>query len=433
MEQEKKRTKLYRRRRNSNTVVVLVGTIALLYLILQTVHALSNHVTTVAATRVTVENSIECSGIFIRDEVLVESLTSSTVKQLVSTGERVKKQSELAVSYAGESALETSRELELLEDEVALLRAALRSAGDFSDTARLDQQLTSAMRTLNAQVKDGIVTDARDTADSLREQSLRRAAGGLEAESLKKELNTLEDRMESLSSRVSGQTRSIRSPATGYFSESIDGYEGILTAELLETLSYEQLLEILEDDEPQVDENTALGKIVCGFSWYFAVPLPLDEAQRMRVNAKVSLRFSQTGEVVEGSVYAIRKSDDDAHALVILTGDRFTPSIVSLRKQEIDLILATYTGLKVPKEAVRVETETKTNEDGTETTTSRIGVYIMSGSFARFKEITQIYEADTYYVVRQEITGPRTVNALVMQDLIIVEGKEIEDKKVLKS
>ena len=175
MEQEKKRTKLYRRRRNSNTVVVLVGTIALLYLILQTVHALSNHVTTVAATRVTVENSIECSGIFIRDEVLVESLTSSTVKQLVSTGERVKKQSELAVSYAGESALETSRELELLEDEVALLRAALRSAGDFSDTARLDQQLTSAMRTLNAQVKDGIVTDARDTADSLREQSLRRA------------------------------------------------------------------------------------------------------------------------------------------------------------------------------------------------------------------------------------------------------------------
>ena len=56
----------------------------------------------------------------------------------------------------------------------------------------------------------------------------------------------------------------------------------------------------------------------------------------------------------------------------------------------------------------------------------------MSGSFARFKEITQIYEADTYYVVKQEITSPNTANALVMQDLIIVEGKEIEDKKVLK-
>ncbi len=428
---EKRKTKLYRRRRNSNTVVVLVGAVALLYLVLQTVHALTNHVTTVAATRVTVENSIECTGIFIRDEVLAEEVTSATVKQLVSTGERVKNQSQLAMVYAGESALETSRELELLEDEVSLLRAALRSAGDYSDTARLDQQLTAAMRTLSVQVKDGIVTDARETADSLREQSLRRAAGGLETEALNAELEALETRRESLSSRVSGQTRAILSPATGYFSETIDGYEGILTAGLLETLSYEELVEIL-DNKPAPSESKALGKIVRGFSWYFAIPLPADQAHRMRVNSAVSLRLSQTGEVVDCSVYAIRKSEDEEHALVIVTGDRFTPSIVSLREQEADLILGTYTGLKVPKEAVRVEASTKTAEDGSEATTSRIGVYIMSGSFARFKEITQIYEADTYYVVKQEITGPGAANALVMQDLIIVEGKEIKDKKVLK-
>lgn len=431
MEKEKRKVRLYRRRSNNNIVVVLVGTIALLYLVLQTVHALGNHVTTVAATRVTVENSIECEGIFIRDEVLAEDVSSATVKQLVSTGERVKKESRLAVSYSGESALETSQELELLEDEVSLLRAALRSAGDYSDTARLDQQLTTAMRTLSDQVKDGIVTDARDTADSLREQSLRRAAGSLDTDTLNQELEELEKKRDALSSRVSNQTRAILSPETGYFSETIDGYENILTTEALETLSYEELTEIL-DHKPEMPDSSALGKIVCGFSWYFAVPLPIDQAQRTRTNAKVQLRFSQTGEVVDGTVYAIRKSEDEEHALVILEGDRFSPSIVSLREQEIDLILGTYTGLKVPKEAVRVETETKTADDGSETTTSRVGVYIMSGSFARFKEITQIYEADTYYVVKQEITSPNTANALVMQDLIIVEGKEIEDKKVLK-
>ena len=431
MEQEKKKVKLYRRRRNNNIVVVLVGTIALLYLVLQTIHALGNHVTTVAATRVTVENSIECEGIFIRDEVLAEDVGSTTVKQLVSTGEKVKKQSRLAVSYSGESALETSQELELLEDEVSLLRAALRSAGDYSDTARLDQQLTADMRTLSDQVRDGMVADARETGDSLREQSLRRAAGTLDTETLNEELDALEQQRERLSSQVSGQTRAILSPETGYFSETIDGYENLLTFDRLETLSYEDLVQILEE-KPDHAEHTVLGKIVCGFSWYFAVPLPADQAQRTRVNAKVQLRFSQTGEVVDGTVYAIRKSENEENALVILTGTRFSPSIVSLREQEIDLILGTYTGLKVPKEAVRVETETKTAEDGSETTTSRIGVYIMSGSFARFKEITQIYEADTYYVVKQEITSPNTANSLVMQDLIIVEGKEIEDKKVLK-
>ena len=75
MEKEKKRIKLYRRRRNSNTVVVLVGAVALLYIVAQTVYAFSNHYVTVAATRVTVEDSIECSGIFIRDEELIENVT----------------------------------------------------------------------------------------------------------------------------------------------------------------------------------------------------------------------------------------------------------------------------------------------------------------------------------------------------------------------
>lgn len=432
MEREKKKIKLYRRRRNSNTVVVLVGAVALLYIVAQTIYAFSNHYVTVSATRVTVEDSIECAGIFIRDEILADQVTSQTVKHLVSTGERVKKQSQLAVVYAGESALETSQELEQLEEEVALLRAALRSAGDFSDTARLDQQLTTTMRTLSAQVRDGIVTDARDTADSLREQSLRRAAGSLETEALSAELEALERRRNSLSSQVSGQTRSILSPATGYFSETIDGYEGILTKELLETLSYEELVEILEADKPAAAQEQALGKIVRGFSWYFAVPLEMADARRVRAGSRVKVRFSQTGEAVDASVYAIRKSDDDEHALVILSGDRFSASIVSLREQEIDLILGTYTGLKVPKEAVRVSTETQTGEDGTETVTSKIGVYIMSGSFARFKEISQIYEADTYYVVRQEVNTAGANNALVMQDLIIVQGKEIEDRKVLK-
>ncbi|NBI80648.1 hypothetical protein D3Z48_00920 [Clostridiaceae bacterium] len=432
MEREKKKIKLYRRRRNSNTVVVLVGAVALLYIIAQTIYAFSNHYVTVSATRVTVEDSIECAGIFIRDELLSDQVTSQTVKHLVSTGERVKKQSQLAVVYAGESALETSQELEQLEEEVALLRAALRSAGDFSDTARLDQQLTTTMRTLSAQVRDGIVTDARDTADSLREQSLRRAAGSLETEALSAELEALERRRDSLSSQVSGQTRSILSPATGYFSETIDGYEGILTKELLETLSYEELVEIMEADRPAAAQEQALGKIVRGFSWYFAVPLEMADARRVRAGSRVKVRFSQTGEAVDASVYAIRKSDDEEHALVILSGDRFSASIVSLREQEIDLILGTYTGLKVPKEAVRVSTETQTAEDGTETVTSKIGVYIMSGSFARFKEISQIYEADTYYVVRQEVNTAGANNALVMQDLIIVQGKEIEDRKVLK-
>ncbi|HIY54278.1 MAG TPA: hypothetical protein H9832_10045, partial [Candidatus Agathobaculum merdavium] len=98
---------------------------------------------------------------------------------------------------------------------------------------------------------------------------------------------------------------------------------------------------------------------------------------------------------------------------------------VSMRQQPIEIILATYTGLRVPKEAVSVQ-ET-TDSDGV--TTSTTGVFILSGSFQKFKTINKLYEADDYYVVEQSATD---VNMLVEQDQIIVSGKNLQNNMVVK-
>ena len=101
----------------------------------------------------------------------------------------------------------------------------------------------------------------------------------------------------------------------------------------------------------------------------------------------------------------------------MLEGTSFDNEMVSMRSQPIEIIIASYTGLRVPKQAVRM--------DGNE-----IGVYILSGSVEKFKTIHKLYETDSYYVVEQSATD---AGALVAKDQIIVRGKNLQNNMVVRT
>ena len=56
------------------------------------------------------------------------------------------------------------------------------------------------------------------------------------------------------------------------------------------------------------------------------------------------------------SVYSIIKEHNSGTALVVLEGTSFDSEMVSMkRSQPIEIIIASYTGLRVPKQAVRMD------------------------------------------------------------------------------
>ena len=79
--------------------------------------------------------------------------------------------------------------------------------------------------------------------------------------------------------------------------------------------------------------------------------------------------------------------------------------------------MATYEGLKVPKEAVRVDEE------------GNLGVYVITGMYSEFKKIDVLYETEDYYIVD---TDPTTTKSLLVYDFIIVNGKGLANGKVIK-
>ena len=48
---------------------------------------------------------------------------------------------------------------------------------------------------------------------------------------------------------------------------------------------------------------------------------------------------------------------------------------------------------------------------------------------ASYKNIEPLFEGDSYYIVEQNVTGN---DSLVINDDIIVEAKDVNDKKVMK-
>lgn len=97
-----------------------------------------------------------------------------------------------------------------------------------------------------------------------------------------------------------------------------------------------------------------------------------------------------------------------------------------MRQQPVEIIIASYTGLSVPKSALRVEEWTDSNGEKHKDT----GVFILSGSVRKFKVINKLYETDDSYIVEQSATDS---DMLVEQDQVIVRGTDLKDNTVVKT
>ena len=408
---------------SGSLLAIIVAILFVIFLVLQMLGRILSGVDTTPAIRVTADDSFTGTGWFFRNEVVVQGVSSETVKHIVHSGEKVQKNAALAVVYTDTAALEASKEMSMLDDQIELLTSAMQSTTSGGDTSKLDKQIASQMSALSSKAQDGVVTGIQTETVDLRNLCLRRSASELDGAALSAQLSTLTTQRNSLEQQLSGRSTTIASPASGYFSDIVDGLEGELTQERLDALTVEDIKE-LEESYAETTENSEkqLGKIIQDFRWYFAMVVPVDELENVEVGDSLNLRFSQVEDDIPVTVYDIHKEKGADEAVLIVSGMEITPELVTMRRQEAELIFNTYTGIQVPKSAVKINTDADGNQQQ--------GVYILAGNMSRFKPIDILYEADTYYVVKQGTSSEDT--GLVAGDNIIVKARGLEDSKVIK-
>ena len=98
-----------------------------------------------------------------------------------------------------------------------------------------------------------------------------------------------------------------------------------------------------------------------------------------------------------------------------------------LRRQTVELIFESWSGLRIPKEALHlVEFTQEPGEDSSEppVTTTKTGVYAFVNGRAEFRETAIVHEGDHYYVIRPVGSGRKVLRD---GDAIIIHGTGLQD------
>lgn len=388
------------------------------YMAVYIVSALSNPLETAEAVLATAEDTLPISGYFARDEQRVLSAMSGASSSLKSEGEKVSKGESLVVSYATNEAKTLRERIDDLDRRIAELEAATAEAS-VSDINRLDSELEAELLSLAYSAAVGESESAADSAEQLGALILRRdySSGRYGEDAFEAVLDELRTEKTALEGRVSGTEVAVTAPHSGYFSTAADGYENVITMESVLDMTPSDV-HALADSAEKVESNCA-GKLVTSFGWRFVAVMDEEDADQLTEGRWVTMRFTgdYVGEI-RVRVYQLSAPQNGEVAVVFSCATEID-TLIGLRHQTAELVINEFEGVRVPKDAIRVD------GDGD------VGVYTLVATQANFVEIdlATAYETENYYIVSYDSASTRSIRP---GDEIIVRSKNLYDGKVLE-
>lgn len=365
------------------------------------------------------EDAIAATGYFARDEQVIAC--SETLLELErAEGERVNAGGTLATVYRSESTLNDHRQLRALRSRLEQLRYAREASRDAETALKLDGDIREDLFALRASLAAGSWTSVESSGEELRTTVLKREYAYAGTDDLDVRIDELNAEISTLSGRLEGGTQTIRAPFAGTYSAVADGYEAVLTPAALENMTVAQYDAIA----PEAASST-VGRLIAGEEWRFVTVLSAADTARLQKGQALSLRAA-TGVDFDLDVTVERIGrEENGRVIVVLRGGSHLAYVTLLRAQNVELILARYEGLRIPKNALRVDA------DGSS------GVYCLVGLRAYRKPVEVLWQGEDYCLVRPvgiETTSEslRQLYTLRAGDEAIVSANDLYDGKVVE-
>lgn len=372
-----------------------------------------NSVETVKAVNITTHKYIQTTGFIVRDEKNIDISGYDDIRFIAQNGEKISKGSKIAQIYSDSSVIKLSSELDDTEHRILIIENSMFETTSIDETAKLDELIRLKIMEITDLINNNLILGDEYPKKVYEMQSLmlRRNKSNIDSDMLEKELIDLKKRRDELKNIIDSKSKLIYSPYSGYFMADTDGYEDILNSSKISELTYEMIRDINKIDINTSSENI---KISSGFDWYFVANLSKEQVDILGEHKKVSVEIDEaTSQTPTANVYKVQKNPDGT-ALLILSLNFMNEKIATNRQIDVKIILNTYSGIKIPKQALRI-------------LDNKEGVYILIGQIAKFKPIEILYEDKDNYVIRSDKT---TYDSVLLQDEVIIKSKEIEDKKI---
>lgn len=377
-----------------------------------------------------VEDTVEISGCVVREEQVLEGSSGGLTQLRRGEGERVSTGGAVATVYADQASLDRQNEIEALNSRIDQLEYAQESMLGAEVTLKLDSQIAQALLDCRSAAAAGRMDTAESRGRELRALVLKRDYTYSGTEDLTGQIQELKSQLKSLRSQAANSVKTIRSPRSGLFSALVDGYETVLTPDMLSSLTPSALDKLTPADIPA---NT--GKLILGDSWYYVGNVSVSEAQALKDSGgSLHLRFTKNVDRdLEVTLVSV-SAEENGRCAAVFQGNTYLQELTLLRRQSAEIILSTTEGIRVPRSALRITTQTVTEKDAEtdEETTKEVnvtGVYCVNGAKALFKPVEVLYTGDEYAVVRS--AGSTEKVKLRSGDTVIAVARDLYDGKVV--
>lgn len=386
---------------------------AVFYVFMQVYSVFINPVTTDTVYAYSTFSGYEATGYIIRNETVVTNSTEGALSFSVEDGGRVAKDGTIATIYKNEQDAENSGRLEQLSKRIELLET-IQSYNDVNaaDIPSINNKIHSALISVVEGTQNGSV-DGREDLDRLLEMLNRKQIVTGQLSDFKALIASLKIEKDSLEAAISAPAGILKSPESGYVVCSVDGYEGVVSADTLSELTAEGLKEL----KPSENDSDAVCKIVSDYQWYIACDLPFDESLNLKSGDKVTLMTELvSAPELEVTVKYINKQSVTDSAVVVFACDTMNNELASTRFLDLTVVYSRHDGLKVDNRAIR-------KVDGT------LGVYVLIASQVKFVPINILWTGENYSIAERQASDSKVLR---MYDEIIVKGKRLHDGKIIK-
>lgn len=386
-------------------------------------HSFTKEVATEPALQETYEEVLETEGYIFRTETVLENAVSSTGSVIpnCAEGEHIRKGGEVATLYSDYSPDTVARIAEIEEQMAMLEKYKETESVSLKDAAGIDAEIFSVLSKIRGYADSGNAKDAVDLRRSLVAAVGEKAVLMGSYSNIDEEIASLKNEKAALTNKLGSLISTVHTPVSGFYYSETDGYENVFRSELLEEITLKDLSDLLEK-EPEA-KGTA-GKTVTVSRWYLVCMLDSAEKNTYKIGGDCSVNFKGANVKIDMKVENILY--DDSSTAVILSSTRMPEGFDFRRVQDVELIKAEYTGLKVPAEAVRmIDGET--------------GVFVLDVVTVRFRKVDIIYKTDAAYIVKlpapaedtEEESEEKKTLDLRLHDNIIIEGKGLYEGRVI--
>ncbi len=417
-----------------NTLVnkVIIGVICLaviLYFAVYLALGFRNDLVTTTAYAYSVDVGTQASALLVRQEQVL-STSGQYVDILLDEGEKVAKGGKIALIHASQDSLDSRQTIQALEAEIQQLEYSLSTGTQTTNSSRLDEEVLSSMVAIRSLTSTGDLSTLEDSSLHLRTMVFQRdyVYGNTQAANqIGQLIQDKQKELDALNASLSQASQTITAPTSGYFSGEVDGFESLVTPQMLSSLTISQLSDLLAQ-EPAADQ-TALGKVVTDSTWYLAALIDQESVSGLLEGKSYQIAFSHDyyGTI---SMDLERLVSENGQTMAIFSTDTHISDTTLLRTQTVDIISQQLEGIRIPRQALRVLTETVTDEDGNESQVNSYGVFTVVGTQAEWQEVKVLHSDDSFYLV--EPVDETASSRLRAGDEIILNSTQVSDGMVVR-